>query len=392
MKICVTNFSDLDEPTTINAFYLAEELAKRGHEVTMLLPKMKARYITRSKKARLKYFGVIRFPREAKIVSQAAAQTFRALGQKFDIIQAFKPLIQSALPAVVASTLKGGVKVLYWDDYEVYGQRLSQKSNPLYTLLIGRLERRFLKIFDGVLCVSPFLADIAKTMLASERVLLIPNGFDKDVFKLESSGEDIRKKLGVKKTESLIVYTGGLKPWADIDLLIQAMSHITKKMPNSFLALVGEGEAKRELSQLCQQLGIFNKVIFAGGVPHAEVPKYLAAADVLALPLRNNIFNQARFPNRIAEYMAAGRPIVTNGVGVAGDLFKDGHNAVVIDSEHPEEFAEGILRALVNKKKAEEMGARAKEYAWNNFTWDKIATRVEEFYLRVLKMQKARSS
>jgi glycosyltransferase involved in cell wall biosynthesis len=77
---------------------------------------------------------------------------------------------------------------------------------------------------------------------------------------------------------------------------------------------------------------------------------------------------------------------------VAGALFKDGHNAVVIDSERPEEFAEGVLRALADKKKAGEIGARAKGYAWNNLTWDKIAERVEEFYLRVLKTQKARSS
>lgn len=386
MKICFTNFSDLDEPTTINAFHLAEELAGRGHEVTMLLPKMKRRYISSSERAHLKYFTAMSFPREVKILSQTAVQTFRALREKFEIIQAFKPLVQSALPAIVAGRLKGGIKVLYWDDLEVYGQRLSQRTNPLYTSFIGHLERNFLKMFDGVLCVSPFLANMAKTILSSEKILLIPNGFDKDVFKLKSS-ENVRRKIGVKKMENLIVYTGGLKPWADIDLLIRAMRYVTNEMPNSFLALVGEGEAKRELSQLCCQLDISERVIFVGGVPHPEVPKYLGAADVLALPIRDNVFNRARFPNRVAEYMAAGKPIVTNNVGIAGELFKDGYNAVVIGSDSPQEFAEGILRVLADRKKAEKMGARAKEYAWDSLTWEKITTRVEHFYQTLISQK-----
>ncbi len=383
MRVCFTNFSGLDEPTTINAFHLAEEIAARGHEVTMFLPKIGRKYIICSKKARMKYFGVIPSPRELRIISHATIQTFQVLRQEFDVVQAFKPLIQSALPAAIAGALKRGIRILYWDDYETFGQRLDPKSNPLYTSLIDRLEKAFLKMFNGVLCVSPFLANVAKTVLASKRVLLIPNGFDKAIFGKRSTGRIVRKKLGIKNRENLIVYAGGLKPWADIDLLIRAMPHVISEMPNTLLAVVGEGEWKNELSKLCRRLNVSDKVIFVGGVPHAEVPDYLAATDVLALPLRNNMFNRARFPNRIAEYMAAGKPIVTNKVGVASDIFKDGYNAVVVNSEAPEEFAHGILEMLANEEKAEKMGKRAKEYAYRNLTWDKIASKVEEFYHKI---------
>ncbi|MEM2618593.1 MAG: glycosyltransferase [Candidatus Hadarchaeales archaeon] len=246
------------------------------------------------------------------------------------------------------------------------------------------MEREFLKMFDGVLCISPFLANLARAVLPRERVLLIPNGFDRNVFAARHSGKEIRKELGIKEKDNLVMYTGGLKPWADIDLLIQAMVYVIQEMPNSHLVLVGEGEAKYGLMHLCQQVGISGNVVFAGGVPHTEIPKYLAAADLLALPLRSNPFNEARFPNRIAEYMAAGKPIVTNRVGVAGDLFKDGRNAVVIDSDQPEEFARGILRILMDKEKAKRLGIQARKYAWNNLTWDKIALKVEEFYYKLL--------
>jgi glycosyltransferase involved in cell wall biosynthesis len=380
MRICFTNFSDLDEPTTLNAFHLAEELAERGHEVTMLLPRTgQHRFIEGSQKVRLEYFPAIGFPREVKILSQSLVQSVRAISQQFEIIQAFKPLPQSAIPAIVAGWLRGRIKVLYWDDYEAFGQLLNPKSNPLYAYLIGLMERKLVERFDGVLCVSPFLASLASQI--SRRVLLIPNGFDPRVFS-KANGGKIRKRFGIRG--NLIVYTGGLKPWADIDLLIKAMPHVIEKVPNTSLLIVGEGEARQELLNLTMRLNLQKKVIFAGGVLHTDVPHYLAAADVLALPLRNNIFNKARFPNRIAEYMASGKPIVTNKVGIAAELFRDGYNSVVVDSEDPREFAEGIRKVLRERKRARRLGVRAKEYAWKNLTWGKIVEKVERFYLELL--------
>jgi glycosyltransferase involved in cell wall biosynthesis len=380
MRICFTNFSDLDEPTTLNAFHLAEGLAERGHEVTMLLPRTgQHRFIEGSQKVRLEYFPVISSPREVKILSQSLVQSVRAISQQFEVIQAFKPLPQSAIPAIVAGWLRGQIKVLYWDDYEAFGQLLNPKSNPLYAYLIGLMERKLVERFDGVLCVSPFLASLASQM--SRRVLLVPNGFDPRVFS-KASGEKIRKKFGIQG--NLIVYTGGLKPWADIDLLIRAMLHVIEKVPDTSLLIVGEGEARQELLDLTIQLNLQRRVIFAGGVPHADVPHYLAAADVLALPLRDNTFNKARFPNRIAEYMASGKPIVTNKVGIAAELFRNNYNAIVVDSDNPRSFADGILELLRDEKKARRLGTRAKEYSWQNLTWVKIAEKVENFYFELL--------
>jgi phosphatidylinositol alpha-1,6-mannosyltransferase len=276
--------------------------------------------------------------------------------------------------------LRGRIKVLYWDDYEAFGQLLNPKSNPLYAYLIGLMERKLVERFDGVLCVSPLLASLASQI--SRRVLLIPNGFDPRVFS-KANGGKFRKRFGIRG--NLIVYTGGLKPWADIDLLIRAMPYLIEKVPDSSLLIVGEGEARQELLNLTIQLNLQKRVIFVGGVPHAEVPHYLAVADVLALPLRNNIFNKARFPNRIAEYMASGKPVVTNKVGIAAELFRDGYNGVVVDSEDPREFAEGIRKVLTDRKRARRLGARAREYAWRTLTWGKIVEKVEGFYLELLE-------
>jgi|GEM_PF-2472369 len=378
MKICFTNFSDLNEPTTLNAFHLAEALADRGHDVTMLLPRMGYRFVEGSKKVKLKYFSAISSPRELKIISQTFVQWFRAMSHEFDLIQAFKPLPQSALPALLAARPKNAIKILYWDDYEVYGQLLNPKSNSFYAYLIGLVEQSLVKMFDGVVCVSSFLATLARRLCSN--VLLIPNGFDPKIF-TNINGKKVREKW--KITGNLILYTGGLKPWADIDLLIKALPYVLEESPDTFLLIVGEGQAKKSLSDLVAELNLRNRVFFAGGMLHEEIPHYLDAADVLALPLRNNIFNKARFPNRIAEYMASGKPIVANKVGVAAELFRNNYNAIVVDSDDPRSFANGILELLKDKKKARRLGIRAKKYAWENLTWTKIAEEVEKFYFEL---------
>jgi glycosyltransferase involved in cell wall biosynthesis len=385
MRICYTNFSDLNEPSTLNIFYLGEELAKLGHEITMLLPRQGIRYISHSKRVNLVYFDIISSPREAKVASQAIIQTLVALRQRFDIIHSVKPLIQSALPAITAGTFKNTIKVLYWDDYEAFGQHLSPKSNVFYNALIGGLEREFLKMFDGIICVSPFLAEIAKSFHPDSKVYLMQNGFSKELFSVRVSPERIKKKLNIKRSDKIVMYAGGLKHSEDIDLVIRAMPYVLEELPNTKLVISGRGPARDDLVRLSKEIGLSHSVIFTWVPFHEQVPELLSAADVLTIPLRDRIFNRARFPNRIPEYMAAGKPIVTNKVGVANIIFKDGYNAIVVDSEDPKEFAHGIIRALIDDEEARKIGERAREYAWDYLTWDKIAQGIESFYVALLK-------
>jgi glycosyltransferase involved in cell wall biosynthesis len=379
MRICFTSYADLTDATVLNFFHIGEELAKQGHRVTLLAPRIgKAGelYVTSSTALILKKFTILQFTREMKIASHTIIQSFRTLRTDFDLIHAIKPLVQSSLPALLAGCMKCKSRVLHLDDYEAYGALLMAYP-PLYAKLVKWFEKVVMRRYDAITCVSPFLHNLAAHTLLAHRVFLIPNGFDANTFRRKAHWS-VREHFDIQG--KLAVYVGGLRTNTDIDFAITSFRHVAKKFPRSTLLIVGDGPLKNELVQLSRKLGIAKNVIFVGNRPHAEMPHFLRAADVLLLPFRKNLFNEARFSNKIPEYMASGKAIVTNSVGIVNKIFQDGKNALIVKPDDPKLFAQAVCRLFADQELARRIGRCAKRYAWKNLTWQVITRRYEEVY------------
>jgi len=380
MKICLSCFNDLAGyktglpcPGTLNFFHLGEELAKLGHEINLVMPKIEEKVLIRdSNLIEIERLGILSEPSLVKIMSQSIVQSLHIMKKEFDIIHCYKPLINSSLPALVSKTRK----IVHMDDYEGYGAQLSG-YNVLFTKFISFYEKWGLNKFDGITCVSPFLKKLAEEHTEKE-VFMIPNGFDPEMFKLHNLG--YKKEHKEQKT---LVYVGGLKKSVDTDLVIKVMSKVLKKIDANLL-IVGDGPIKKELINLSIKLKVRDSIIFTGLRSHKYISSFLDKADVLLLPFRNNLFNQARFSNKIAEYMASGKPIVTNNVGVIKYLMKNNFNAKVLDDFSLKSFANGIIEILENKRLANKIGRNAKKYAYKNLTWKKIAKQLNGFYEEII--------
>jgi glycosyltransferase involved in cell wall biosynthesis len=124
-------------------------------------------------------------------------------------------------------------------------------------------------------------------------------------------------------------------------------------------------------------------VIETGYVDYENLVRYLAACDILMLPLCNTISNQARWPSRINDYLAVGRPVVTCPVGDVSLLFRE-HNIGLLADDNPQHFARATLSLLEDQALREEMGSNARRIAEEQLSWENLTGQLETFYHKIL--------
>jgi glycosyltransferase involved in cell wall biosynthesis len=131
-------------------------------------------------------------------------------------------------------------------------------------------------------------------------------------------------------------------------------------------------------------LGDATGVIRTGPVAAKEIPAYLSAAEVGLLPLRNTGANRGRWPLKLSDYMAAGRPTVATAVGDLPEVIGS-YELGVTTSDTPEDLASAVLTLLDDEARRHTMGAAARRAAETDFSWEHLTDHVESLYLRALK-------
>ncbi len=115
------------------------------------------------------------------------------------------------------------------------------------------------------------------------------------------------------------------------------------------------------------------------GLPYNELGEVLASADVGVLPYTDRPLNSARYPNRVGDYLAAGRPVATNLTGDLGNLIRTERVGVTAD-ENPDAFAAAIRDLFEHAHHRQEMGRRARALAETRLSWRAMAQRVQQLY------------
>jgi glycosyltransferase involved in cell wall biosynthesis len=140
--------------------------------------------------------------------------------------------------------------------------------------------------------------------------------------------------------------------------------------PRAVLLAVGGGEDYDRLSRQAAMLGLGQAVRFTGWIPAAEVPAYLALADVTVDPIRDDLVARARAPMKITESLAVGTPVVTGDVGDRREMLADGRAGVLVAPGDAQALAEGLARILDDPDLAGSMRqaalAHREQYYWDN--------------------------
>ncbi|MEQ1787647.1 MAG: glycosyltransferase [Acidimicrobiales bacterium] len=158
-----------------------------------------------------------------------------------------------------------------------------------------------------VACGSDVIAaQAARLGVAEERLLVTPTGVDLDLFAAPVDRAEVRRSLGIGE-EFVVGWAGSFRPFHQLDQLVHAVAAV----PDATLLLVGDGPERPHVERLAARLGV--SVRFSGLVAHDRLPSLLAAMDVgVVMAPAGGSFHYS--PLKVAEYLAAGLPVVAPAV------------------------------------------------------------------------------
>jgi phosphatidyl-myo-inositol dimannoside synthase len=162
------------------------------------------------------------------------------------------------------------------------------------------------------------------------------------------------------------------------DTLIRALPAVREAVPDAALLLVGAGRFHDELTTLAVSLGVQDSVVFAGGVPHAELPAHFAAGDVFAMPCRTRRggLDVEGLGIVFLEASATGLPVIVGDSGGAPDAVRDGETGFLVDGRDVSAVADRLVVLLRDEPLRQRMGAAGRAWVEAEWRWDLLAARL----------------
>ena len=213
---------------------------------------------------------------------------------------------------------------------------------------------------------------------AVKQMVKIAPGIDVEHVSPQDSSE-LRQELGLDE-KKVIVSVGRLVHRKGQDHLIESMPEILAKVPNAHLLLVGRGPYLEHLAKLVVVNKIENHVSFIGRVQYAELPRFICAGDVFAMPSRSRFAGLEVEGLGIVylEASACGLPVVAGNSGGAPDAVVEGVTGLVVDGTNNTQIADAIITLLTNPQKCKEMGNAGQAWIKENWRWEIWSKRFNE--------------
>jgi glycosyltransferase involved in cell wall biosynthesis len=209
--------------------------------------------------------------------------------------------------------------------------------------------------------------------VSAAKVHLIYNGLDRDRFSVPVDRRAAREWLGVPPDAALIGKVGSLRAIKDHPTLLRAVARLVPAVPKAHLLLLGVGPEEGPLRALASELGIADRLTFAGECH--DIPRALAAMDVFALSSRSEGMS-----NAILEAMAAGLPVVATDVGGNPECVVHGATGFIVPPGDDEAMARCLLEVLSTPGLAAEMGEAGRARVAELFDVDGMVRRTVELY------------
>jgi glycosyltransferase involved in cell wall biosynthesis len=211
----------------------------------------------------------------------------------------------------------------------------------------------------------------------SDKILVSPDGVDLEKFDIDLSKENAREKLNLPQNKKLIGYVGMLRTLGmekGIDTALNAFSSLN--FSDAVLVLVGGHQGDIDFyKDAADKLGVADKIIFIGKVPHAEVPVYLKAFDLLLAPFPSNEhYSYYMSPLKIFEYMASKRPIIATDLPSLKEILTD--SALLVGPGNADNLKTGISEIFDNKELAESLAEKAFKEVSEKYAWRKRAQNI----------------
>ena len=380
-RLLMLSFNRVGKGTYWRALGFARELVRRhGYDVTLL-----AVAAARRRGFAERQVDGVQVVESPDLLPQSGYDLWDALQRvawvrqrPFDLIHAFENRPVNILPALAARRQQQIPLFSDWCDWFGRGGSVEQRPNPLLRAALRPvetyLEEHFRPGMTGTTVINTILQQKALALgVPADRLLLLPNGADTEAIRPQAR-QTVRARLGLPEEALLLGYTGAMFQ-EDAALMAAAFEAIHGRFPQTRLLLIGYGTVAVE-----EMVQARTAVLRTGPVSHQQLADYVAACDVGWLPLADNAANRGRFPMKVNDFLAAGRPLLVSDVGDLGDFVRQRQVGWAAQAE-PAAMSDLVCRHLAASD-LDETGRRARHVAETELAWPVVTAKLAQFYAR----------
>jgi glycosyltransferase involved in cell wall biosynthesis len=244
--------------------------------------------------------------------------------------------------------------------------------------LAEALERFLYRHADRLVVNSPGYVEHV-LQRGARQVDLVPNGVDVSMFDPKSNGAAFRKAHGLQG-KYIALYAGALGLSNDLGIVLDAAARL-RDDPRISLVLLGDGKERPALEARARRLGLRN-LHFVPAVPKDEMDQALAAADACIAILKPLDVYKTTYPNKVFDYMAAGRPVVLAIDGAIRQVIEEARAGVFVPPGDAVALAAAIRRLAANRAAGRAMGRSGRAFVAKHFDRGELASGLEQVMLQ----------
>lgn len=378
------SFTTLDEPGGTRHHELARYLSARGHRVTVIASRIS--YLTGTTIS--KTAEPLEKPAEAQGEKQGnidihRVYTYPALHRSFahrlfaffsfmtvsflvglrvrkvDVVWGTSPPIFQGITAWALARIKR-VSFLFEvrDLWPAFAVGVGVLRQPLLIHASEWLERFLYRNANLVIVNSPgFIDHVQKG--GARRVELVPNGSDVAMFDPRADGSSFRRTHGLEN-KYIVLYAGAHGISNNLEVVLEAAQHL-QNYPDVIVVFLGDGKEKPALMAKAADM-VLENVLFLPSIPKVEMPAALAAADACLAILKPIPQYATVYPNKVFDYMAAGRPVILAINGVIRQVVEQAEAGIAIPPGDAGSLAEAIRKLVKDRQTGLAMGRRGRAF------------------------------
>jgi glycosyltransferase involved in cell wall biosynthesis len=394
-------FASIDEPGGTRHHELARYLASQGHRVTIIASPIS--YLTG--KARSTNILWSENQSDGQLITIMRAYTYPSLHRSFafrlisffsfmfssffiglgvknvDLVWGTSPPIFQGFTAWLLARIKHRPFLFEVRDlWPAFAVAVGVLKNPVLIKLSEWLETFLYRRANLVVVNSPgFIQHIKKR--GASRVDLVPNGTDTSMFNPNANGGDFKREHGLE-AKFVVIYAGAHGLSNDLGIVLQAAQKLLARKDIVFV-LLGDGKDKPALQARAAREGLTN-TIFLPPIPKVEMPSALAAADACIAILKPIEMYKTTFPNKVFDYMAAGKPVILAVDGVIREVVENAEGGIAVHPGDPEGLSQAVLQLADDPALVHRMGCKGRAYVEKNFDRSILAAKLMELMLEMV--------
>jgi glycosyltransferase involved in cell wall biosynthesis len=265
-----------------------------------------------------------------------------------------------------------------WPDFAI---DLGLLKNPVLIKLLRGLENFLYRRADHLLVNSPaYRTYLLSKGIPTGRISLIANGADPEMFDPGSNGQAFRRQHGLER-KYVVTYAGAIGIPNNLEVLLRAAAKMRMRSDIQIL-IVGDGKERRLLEEQGNRAQLKN-MTFLPAVAKSGMREVLAASDACVGILKNIQAFRTTYPNKIFDYMAAGRPTLLAIDGVIREVIEAAEAGVFVPPGDANALSEAICAMADNPVEGRAMGARARAYVVQHFNRNEQARELAALIARV---------